>query len=584
MQYIFFIYNKSIMKKIKLISPILTGTLLASSLISITSCNTNNIDDITKQLITSTITEFKEAAKHPRPSGSLVEIQTYLKNWIISHGWVPMQDEAGNIWFDVEATPGKTKFPKAILQGHMDMVFEYDKAQTTEGGGTKDVPNPISHMIELVEDKDGDRPIIHSKDHFTSIGADDTIGIAMILAILTNPSVSHGPLRVLFTTDEEEGLIGASKLSKVALEGCDYVLNFDGEGKAGAEDIITTGCQGYCEYQYKHSFEQDTTKVLDYSYEIDVSGLKGGHCMDQEWIKYLGNGKANVGANADKIVLKVLNAITKDNTKNIQIVNYSHYDEFGDEVIYKANQLPKTATVTFHTDYSNKIEDIKALINTEIDKTFKDKYPYEDWDNSVKITVKAVDVVGPHLSSSNSKYLINMFGNNIDCDILDWEGDNDPEQIAQNYPKKTSNISTFRVVPSNDKMVFSIGTRGCASRNAVLDELKTKLYKNVVDSGFSKDEITIVKDYYPWDTSSTHKLVDYTDQIFKSFGVTPVLQKTRGGVEPAWFSRLKPGIEQLVIGPRIDNIHTPNETLYVDSIFNPMKAAILVLQTLDQIK
>jgi len=571
------------MKKIKLISPILTGTLLASSLISITSCNTNSIDDITKQLVTSTITEFKEAAKHPRPTGSLVEIQTYLKNWIMTHGWVPMQDEAGNIWFDVEATPGKIKFPKAILQGHMDMVFEYDKAQTKEGGGTKDVPNPISHMIELVEDKDGDRPIIHSKDHFTSIGADDTIGIAMIMAIITDPSVSHGPLRVLFTADEEGGLIGASKLSKVALDGCDYLLNFDGEGKNGVEDIICTGCQGYCEYQYKHEFGQDTQAELTSTYSIDVSGLKGGHCMDQEWIKYLGEGKNNVGANADKIVLKILNAISSGG-KNFQIVNYNHYDQYGDEVKYKANQLPKTATVLFHTDYSNDIEDIKTLINTEINQAFKDKYPYEDW-SQVKISVKGVELAGhPHLSSDDSSFLTDLFGNKIDCDILEWEGNNDAAKIAQNYPKKTSNVSTFKVVPNNDKMLFTIGTRGCASRNEVLDGLKTKLYTNVIDSGFAKSEITIVKDYYPWDTSSTHKLVDYTEQMFKSFGVTPVLQKTRGGVEPAWFSRLKPGIEQLVIGPRIDDIHTPNETVYVDSIFNPMKAAILVLQTLDQIK
>jgi len=114
------------MKKInKLLTPIMGGILLTSPLISLTGCGLSK-EQILENLVKTTIQEFKELGKHPRASTMLVEIQSYLMNWAWTHGYVPMIDNAGNIWFDVPATSGKENYPMMILQGHMDMVFEYD--------------------------------------------------------------------------------------------------------------------------------------------------------------------------------------------------------------------------------------------------------------------------------------------------------------------------------------------------------------------------------------------------------------------------------------------------------------------------
>lgn len=408
--------------------------------------------------------------------------------------------------------------------------------------------------------------------------------MAMILSIITNTNISHGPLRCVFTTDEEEGLVGAKALSRVVFENCDYILNFDGEGKKGAEDIICNGCSGFCEYQFKHEFDSKTETVLGNHFKIEIKGLRGQHYMDEPYITYQIDG-THQPANADRMMLAILNAIPSD--KNFQIESFTHYNSKGDEVDVEARQLPNNATVIFNTDYTTNKSDIETLIANTINDDYKAQYKEEQWGN-VTIEVSVVNQASEYfLDSANSRTLTQMWGNTVECGILDWEGSTPFEKIEKNYPAKSCNVSSFKIAKQakgGEKMVFSIGTRGMSNTVANLESARDNFLNPWKAQSWDEKEITTIKYYHPWDTTDYHALIDATNEAYIAIGVTPVIEKTRGGVEPAFFALAKPGIEQVVIGPRIDSIHTPKETLFVDSIPYVMATAVTLIENINLLK
>ena len=140
---------------------------------------------------------FEEICKIPRPSKKEEKIAAWLMEFAKKHQLEARQDEAGNVLITKPATPGKEQTPGVVLQAHMDMVCE--KNADTVHDFDKD---PIKPYI------DGE----WVKAKGTTLGADDGIGIAAALAVLTDENIQHGPLECLFTVDEETGLTGAFAL------------------------------------------------------------------------------------------------------------------------------------------------------------------------------------------------------------------------------------------------------------------------------------------------------------------------------------------------------------------------------------
>ena len=133
---------------------------------------------------------FEEICKIPRPSKKEEKIAAWLMEFAKKHQLEARQDEAGNVLITKPATPGKEQTPGVVLQAHMDMVCE--KNADTVHDFDKD---PIKPYI------DGE----WVKAKGTTLGADDGIGIAAALAVLTDENIQHGPLESLFTVDEETG-------------------------------------------------------------------------------------------------------------------------------------------------------------------------------------------------------------------------------------------------------------------------------------------------------------------------------------------------------------------------------------------
>ena len=185
------------------------------------------------------------------------KIQAYLLDWAKEAGVEAFQDPAGNIVMRKPATPGMENRKGVIMQAHMDMVPQ--KAPDSKHNFETD---PIETII------DGD----WVRANHTTLGSDDGLGVATIMAVMESKDLQHGPIEGLITADEETGMYGANDLPTGELNG-DILLNFDTEvwgefviGSAGGIDITAT-------LDYK---EVETDKE-DAAVKVTLKGLKGGH-------------------------------------------------------------------------------------------------------------------------------------------------------------------------------------------------------------------------------------------------------------------------------------------------------------------
>ena len=200
---------------------------------------------------------FYALTQVPRPSGHLEKIQQFLLEFGKQAGVEAFKDPAGNIVFRKPATPGFENRKGIILQAHMDMV-----PQKTPESNHNFETDPIQPWI------DGE----WVKATGTTLGADNGLGVAAIMAIMEAKDLQHGPIDALITRDEETGMFGANELPEGELQG-DILLNLDSEhwgkfviGSAGGIDVTAT-------LDYK---EVETDKD-DAAVRVTIKGLRGGH-------------------------------------------------------------------------------------------------------------------------------------------------------------------------------------------------------------------------------------------------------------------------------------------------------------------
>ena len=200
---------------------------------------------------------FDALTQVPRPSGHLEKVQHMLLEFAVRVGVEAFLDPAGNIVMRKPASPGMENRKSIILQAHMDMVPQKSN-ESTHNFET----DPIQTYV------DGE----WVKAKGTTLGADNGIGVAAIMAVMEDKTLVHGPVEGLITADEETGMFGANDLPEGELNG-DILLNLDSEtwgkfviGSAGGVDVTAT-------LEYK---EVETDKD-DAALKVVIKGLKGGH-------------------------------------------------------------------------------------------------------------------------------------------------------------------------------------------------------------------------------------------------------------------------------------------------------------------
>ncbi|MBQ2878653.1 MAG: aminoacyl-histidine dipeptidase [Bacteroidaceae bacterium] len=200
---------------------------------------------------------FEALTQVPRPSGHLQKVQQFLLDFGKSINVETWQDEAGNIIMRKPATPGLEARKGIILQAHMDMV-----PQKTPDSTHNFETDPIKTVVK------GDWLYADN----TTLGADNGLGVAAIMAIMEDDTLQHGPLEALITADEETGMYGAFGLKGGELQG-NILLNLDSE----EEGVMYIGCAGGLDITATMQFMEETPFDGDVAVKVQLKGLRGGH-------------------------------------------------------------------------------------------------------------------------------------------------------------------------------------------------------------------------------------------------------------------------------------------------------------------
>lgn len=467
---------------------------------------------------------FDALTQVPRPSGHLEKVQQFLLDFAKNTGVEAFKDEAGNIVMRKPATPGMENRKTVILQAHMDMVPQKEKTSTHNFE-----TDPIQTYI--------DGEWVRAKG--TTLGADDGLGVAAIMAVMEAKDLKHGPIEALITADEETGMYGANGLPGGELEG-EILLNLDTEqegeliiGSAGGVDITAT-----LDYQ---EAESDKT---DAAVKITIKGLKGGHSGLE-----ICEGRGN----ANKMMVRIVReAIAEDEA-------YLASWHGGN----MRNAIPREAEVVLTLPKEN-VEDLKAIV-AEYKETFNNEYKGIESD----IEVVAEDVALPEM----------IVPQEIQDNLVDaiYAAHNGVWRYIPTMPEIVETSSNLAIVDiDGGKAAIKILAR--SSSETMKEDLSTSLESCFNMAGM---KVEFSGAYGGWDPNTDSELIKVMRNIYKNlFNEEPTVQVVHAGLECSIILSKYPGLDICSFGPTLLSPHTPTERAHWPST---TKFWDLLVKTLEEI-
>lgn len=324
--------------------------------------------EISNTLSESAINEFLQITKIPRETANMDGIRNYIINWAKANNKTATLDSSGCIYIDVPASVGHEQDKNLILQAHMDMVVTTDPSYTNFDKATTG--------IDAVYDKEAG--MIYSRDRKTSLGADDGQGLGLCLAIAKNDTkFEHGPIRLLFTYDEETTMQGAKTVSADVIN-ADYFINFDnspcGFAATSAAGVLPI------EFTKKYPTAAPTEKGASQNMTFKVDGLKGGHA---------GTDIEKGNASASVILTKYLNEL-KDKKIHFRIVSI--------DCGQAHNAIPTNMTLTLNVNKKHEEEARQAF--EDVCNQIKKECPN---DNGLNSEIAITDASGMFPSQQDSE-------------------------------------------------------------------------------------------------------------------------------------------------------------------------------------
>lgn len=467
---------------------------------------------------------FDALTQVPRPSGHLEKVQQFLLDFAKNTGVEAFKDEAGNIVMRKPATPGMGNRKTVILQAHMDMVPQKEKTSTHNFE-----TDPIQTYI--------DGEWVRAKG--TTLGADDGLGVAAIMAVMEAKDLKHGPIEALITADEETGMYGANGLPGGELEG-EILLNLDTEqegeliiGSAGGVDITAT-----LDYQ---EAESDKT---DAAVKITIKGLKGGHSGLE-----ICEGRGN----ANKMMVRIVReAIAEDEA----CLASWHGGNM-------RNAIPREAEVVLTLPKEN-VDDLKAIV-AEYKETFNNEYKGIESD----IEVVAEDVALPEM----------IVPQEIQDNLVDaiYAAHNGVWRYIPTMPEIVETSSNLAIVDiDGGKAAIKILAR--SSSETMKEDLSTSLESCFNMAGM---KVEFSGAYGGWDPNTDSELIKVMRNIYKNlFNEEPTVQVVHAGLECSIILSKYPGLDICSFGPTLLSPHTPTERAHWPST---TKFWDLLVKTLEEI-
>ncbi len=468
---------------------------------------------------------FEDICAIPRGSGNEEAVSRYCMDFAEKRGLTAYRDESNNVIITKESSKGYENAPGVILQGHLDMVCEKNADCTADF--TKDGINVLV---------DGD----FVRADGTTLGGDDGIAVAMMLAILDDDSLSHPRLECVFTTEEETGLYGAEALDTSRLKGR-RLINIDSE----KEGIFTVSCAGgmECDCVLPAAWQEADGCF----YEIWVDGLHGGHS---------GSDIHKERANSNILMGRLLCMLD-------EVVEFRLAELAGGLM---DNAIPRStrALLCVSSEETDKLEEKLQ----EIDSVYKREYVSADPDITVRFQ-KSGERTGRVLtprSASLLLFLLHNAPNGVVRNSMDIPG----------LVQTSLNLGILKLEEQAATLIFSV-------RSSVESE-KEELGRRLRHMTEFLGGTCVQKGDYPgWEYRQESSLRDAMVSIYeRMYGKKPRVLAIHAGLECGFFSGKMEDLDCVSIGPDLFGAHTPEERLSISSTERVYEFILEVLKELRQ--
>ena len=469
---------------------------------------------------------FEEITKIPRCSHHEEKISNYLAKIGRSLGLEVIQDEALNIIIKKPATKGYESSPTVILQGHMDMVCE--KTQNSNHDFSKD---PIKFHVE------GD--YITAEE--TTLGADNGIALAMILAILESKDIPHPPLEALITSNEESGMTGAKALDPENLKGR-ILINLDSE----EEGTILVSCAGGERNIISIPIEWKGITKESENFELIVSGLKGGHSGID-----INRGRGN----SNKIIGRILGRLSRE----------LDYDLYHIEGGSKANAIPRyaKAKIMIPKDNYEKVESFLFALKQELKNEFFHS------DKGIVIELNRITEKVDRVFSDNTKNklitALNLLPNGVQSMSMAIEG----------LVESSNNLGVIKTFENQITLESAIRSSVGTLRQYISEQIE--LLANIIGASFER-----TSSYPAWQYKENSYIREVIKETYRELYNEEInVSAIHAGLECGIFDEKFDDIDMVSLGPNMYGVHAPGEKL---SISSTERTYNLLLKVLEKIK
>lgn len=451
---------------------------------------------------------FYSLTQIPRPSGHLEKIQQFLLDFSKQNGIEAFKDPAGNIVMRVPATPGMENRKGVILQGHMDMVPQ-KSPESTHNFET----DPIETYI--------DNGWVKAKG--TTLGSDNGLGVATIMAVMTDKNLKHGPIEGLVTRDEETGMYGVNELPANELQG-DILMNLDSEtwgkfvvGSAGGIDVTA-------ELEYvEQPVEAGLTAV-----EVTLKGLRGGHSGLE-----INEGRAN----ANKLMARFVREAIATCGARLAAWNGGNM----------RNAIPFKATVTLLVPDSAKLEALTAKYKQLFTEEFAG---IESGIEMFTAPAEKPSTVTPQEIQDNL----------VDAIYACHDG---VVRMIPHFPEVVETSSNLAIITiGGGKASFQVLAR--SSKESMKEYVALMLESCFSMAGM---KVTFSGSYGGWDPNTDSEILNLLKNEYRAmFGKEALVQVDHAGLECSVILGKYPNLDVVSLGPTLRSPHTTSERCEVASV------------------
>lgn len=461
---------------------------------------------------------FEEICKIPHGSYHCKAISDFCVQFAKERGLFVVQDEYYNVVIKKKASPSCVGKTPLILQGHLDMVCQKEEGCTID-----------FQKDGLKLQIDGDYILAEG----TTLGGDDGIAVAYCLAILDDDSIEHPPLEIVFTTEEEVGMEGASGLDTSVLNG-KHLINIDSE----EEGILLSSCAGGTTVKVEIPLEYEQKQ--EHVWEISVSGLQGGH-SGTEIDKNHGNAHKMMGEILADVPEIVVNRLWGAKEQKDNAIPYECHCRIS---VQDIEELEKRVAV--------------------LEKRWKEQYKESEPDLKVEITDLGIQETLFLKPESNHSLIV--FLSQVNNGIYTMSKD------IKGLVESSLNLGIF--VMDTEKAVFSFGVR--SSVPSLKEEIVSGIEKLSKKIG---GVYTRSNDYPAWEYREDSMLREAFLKAYREiYGKEMIVEAIHAGLECGIFASKIKDIDIVSFGPDIFDIHTVQERMSIASVQRTWELLLKIIE------